>query len=322
MPKLQDEIIKHTGVSEVVKVQSVQTLWSGYGEIKRYFLRGGKYSSIIVKDIRWPDKINHPRGWNTELSHRRKLKSYQVEKNWYQNFSLLTNDSCKVPRIFQAMEEEGRVLLIMEDLDQSGYNIRLEPESVILDDAKNSLSWLAHFHAVFMGKDPQGLWSMGTYWHLATRPDEWKKMGNVLLKNAARDIDRHLSNAQFQTLVHGDAKLANFCFSEKGDIAAVDFQYVGKGCGMKDVAYFISSCFSEEECGKYEEELITHYFEQLKTSLSKEFDFELIKKEWAELYKYAWADFYRFLDGWSPEHWKMHDYSKRLAEQAIKELAK
>ena len=73
-------------------------------------------------------------------------------------------------------------------------------------------------------------------------------MQNADLKKAAQGIDKRLQSARFQTLVHGDAKLANFCFSDVGQVAAVDFQYVGKGCGMKDVAYFISSCFNEEDC--------------------------------------------------------------------------
>jgi len=40
--------------------------------------------------------------------------------------------------------------------------------------------------------------------------------------------------------VHGDAKLANFCFSRDGKkVAAVDFQYVDGGCGMKDLSRII-----------------------------------------------------------------------------------
>ncbi len=145
-------------------------------------------------------------------------------------------------------------------------------------------------------------------------------MGNKKLKQAARDIDERLSTAKFQTLVHGDAKLANFCFGEKGQIAAVDFQYVGRGCGMKDVAYFISSCFEDSDCEKQEDTLLTYYFDQLEKALDKQIDFQQVKAECSELYQYAWADFYRFLDGWSPGHWKMHGYSERLTQSVLNEL--
>ena len=120
-----------------------------------------------------------------------------------------------------------------------------------------------------MGEAPSGLWTTGTYWHLETRPDELDVLDDAQLKAAAEKIDRQLSEARFQTFVHGDAKLANFCFAETGaGVAAVDFQYVGGGCGMKDVAYFISSCLDESSCEAGETELLDCYFGALKRSLS------------------------------------------------------
>lgn len=320
MLELHQEILATTGASAITGTESVQTLWSGYGEIKRCFLQDGKYLSVIVKHIQLPDGDQHPRGWNTPLSHQRKLTSYQVERRWYQDFAGQTNDLCRVPRSYHAMADGNELLLIMEDLNTSGYHIRLDPDDVNLENAKSCLAWLANFHARFMGVAPQGLWPVGTYWHLETRPDEWERMQNVSLKHAAKDIDNRLKNAGYQTLVHGDAKLANFCFSETGRVAAVDFQYVGRGCGMKDVAYFISSCFDEEACENYEDELFDHYFRQLEIALDNGIDYQKVKEEWGSLYPYAWADLYRFLDGWSPGHWKMHDYSKRLTQRVIDEL--
>jgi hypothetical protein len=320
MAALEEKIIAQTGASKIIRTASIQSLWSGYGEIRKYFLKGGKYPSVIVKHIHWPEEKNHPQGWNTELSHQRKLQSYQVEKNWYQHFAHCTNEYCSVPHRIHTLEKGTEILLIMEDLDASGYDIRLHHNAVTIDDAKNCLRWLAHFHANFMGVAPSGLWPIGTYWHLDTRPDEWEKMGNIRLKQVAQNIDHRLNSAKFQTLVHGDAKLANFCFGEKGKIAAVDFQYVGKGCGMKDVAYLISSCFDDRTCEKYEKELLSYYFEHLEGALDKTINFQEVKEEWRRLYKYAWADFYRFLDGWSPGHWKMHGYSERLTQCVIDEF--
>ena len=81
---------------------------------------------------------------------------------------------------------------------------------------------------LFLGAEPQGLWPVGTFWHLATRPDELEEMDDLKLKQAAPIIDSKLNNCQFKTIVHGDAKPANFCFGQKtNSVAAVDFQYVG-----------------------------------------------------------------------------------------------
>jgi thiamine kinase-like enzyme len=317
---VKQEILVVSKATSISRSESVQTLWSGYGEIKRYTLVGGNYSSLIVKHIQLPDVNQHPKGWNTELSHQRKLKSYQVERQWYQQFAMKTDANCRVPQIYHAVEVGNELLLIMEDLDASGYPIRLHHNDVSLNHAKSCLSWLAHFHAKFMNDKAKGLWKVGTYWHLETRPDEWERMENIALKDAATAIDKILQSAKYQTIIHGDAKLANFCFAENRSVAAVDFQYVGKGCGMKDVAYFISSCFEAEECEKYEEELLQHYFEKLEDSLDNTTKFQEVKKEWSMLYRYAWADLYRFLDGWSPGHWKMHEYSKKLTDEVLNEL--
>ncbi len=321
-PELTQTILTSTGATTIVSAQHVQTLWSGYGNITRYRLTGKETtSSIIVKHIQWPEQIKHPRGWNTELSHQRKLKSYQVECHWYQNQSKRTDHSAsKLPLLYGVDEKATEILLILEDLNVTGYPFRLTPQNVTLQDVKHCLKWLAHFHAKFLGEDPKGLWPIGTYWHLDTRPEELERMNHQPLKAAAPVIDQCLNNAKYQTLVHGDAKLANFCFGSDGKVAAVDFQYVGKGCGMKDVAYLISSCFEEPQCELYEKELLDYYFTELEIGMDNHTVFQSVKKEWMKLYQYAWADFYRFLDGWSPGHWKMHGYSRRLVDEVLKEL--
>ena len=185
------------------------------------------------------------------------------------------------------------------------------------------LSWLAHFHATFLHERPTGLWEIGTYWHLDTRPDELAELDDPELRAAAPAIDARLNASTFQTFVHGDAKLANFCFSVEGRVAAVDFQYVGGGCGMKDVAYFISSCLHEDECERREASLLDYYFGQLRGALErrgKEIDFAALEDEWRSLYPVAWTDFFRFLQGWSPGHWKIHSYSERLARAVLETL--
>ena len=127
-----------------------------------------------------------------------------------------------------------------------------------------------------------------------------------------------MNACQFKTLVHGDAKLANFCFSETGEVAGVDFQYVGGGCGMKDLAYFTGSCLSEEDCEQLEAKIIDTYFTYFHKANAK--THHELEQEWRGLYPVAWADFHRFLKGWSPEHWKINTYSERLTREVITQL--
>ena len=48
--------------------------------------------------------------------------------------------------------------------------------------------------------------------------------------------------------------------------------------------------------------------------------FGALEDDWRALYPIAWTDFYRFLQGWSPGHWKLHRYSERLAREVLEAL--
>lgn len=315
-------VVAAAGATSIVSTEAVQSLWGGYGQIVRCHVEGGAQPSVIVKHVRWPDQRDHPYGWTSDLSHERKLESYRVETAWYGHHAATTSDSCRVPRCLALEAGSDEVIMVMEDLDASGFAGRRDRVSARELDA--CLAWLANFHATFMGAAPDGLWPAGTYWHLATRPDELAALDDGPLKAAAAIIDRQLASSPFQTFVHGDAKLANFCFSLDGsEAAAVDFQYVGGGCGMKDLAYFISSCLDEDESERLEAELLDRYFDSLGAALErlgKTIDFAALEADWRTLYPVAWTDFYRFLQGWSPGHWKLHRYSERLASEVLDSL--
>lgn len=315
-------ILEATGAESLFQIELIQQLWSGYGQILRYGLKGSDRTSIVAKHVRLPKGGTHPRGWNTDLSHERKVRSYEIETRWYDNWSRNCDDACHVPECLAFRAHEDEVLIVLEDLDASGYCERRS--SVSIEEMKACLKWLANFHATFLNEKPEGLWDVGTYWHLDTRPEELAVLADVELKSAARAIDEKLRNSPFQTFVHGDAKLANFCFSADGKrVAAVDFQYVGGGCGMKDVAYFIGSCLYEDDCEKYEAELLDFYFQYLSEAVSqkkKDVDVAMLEADWRSLYPVAWTDFHRFIKGWSPGHWKINSYSERLSREVLKAL--
>lgn len=320
--QFQETILRATGASSISKTEAIQSLWSGYGEIVRCFLHGSNYSSVVVKHIDLAQQRDHPRGWNTDASHQRKLKSYQVETAWYRQWSSMCDEFCHVPECLSLDGSDNRILLVMEDLNSNGYPKRCDDATLV--EMKSCLKWLAYFHAKFLGSSPDKLWEQGTYWHLETRPDEFQAIEDSDLKQCTEAIDLQLKSSPYQTIVHGDAKLANFCFTECGEkAAAVDFQYVGGGCGMKDVAYFISSCLNGTECEQHEAELLNIYFEELKNALKlyqPNIDALNVENCWRELYNFAWADFYRFLKGWNSNHWKIHSYSSRLAQEVINKI--
>lgn len=322
--QIRDYLKTHFKASDAFLVEVIQELWSGYGQLSRWQVIATEYSfPVIVKNIQLPTEVNHPKGWNTARSHQRKMRSYQVEMAWYSHFSSLCDATIPLPTAYFTKDEGDRQLIVMQDLDAAGYPER--KESLTIEATKVCLRWLANFHATFMGAKPNTLWETGTYWHLATRADEWNDMESGWLKDQASRLDQLLSNAQFQTLVHGDAKVANFCFSEDlKKVAAVDFQYVGGGCGMKDVAYFLGSCLTAEECKHYESDLLNHYFKALLQAIEDKqirLDKVALEKEWRALYAIAWTDFSRFLKGWMPENQKLNSYSKELEQRAKALLA-
>lgn len=311
-------LLDSTKAKSCIKTEVIQSLWSGYGEISRYELHDCQIESVVIKHIDLSKVGVHPGGWNTNKSHQRKVKSYQVETIWYEQWSHKCQKECKVPQFLGTYQSGEEQWIILEDLN-AHYPTRRS--RIQLNEVKVCLRWLANFHALFLEKKPEGLWKKGTYWHLDTRPDEFEKMELQALKAKAHLIDQKLNNGQYKTIVHGDAKLANFCFSEDGqEVAAVDFQYVGGGCGMQDVAYFLGSCLSSEACEKHEEELLSCYFTELQRSIEDRCDFHALEAEWRKMYPIAWADFTRFLFGWKPTHKKLNSYCLRLMEEVLAEI--
>ncbi|MFK7927270.1 MAG: phosphotransferase, partial [Myxococcota bacterium] len=176
----------------------------------------------------------------------------------------------------------------------------------------------------FLMRDPAGLWPRGTYWHLHTRPDELQQMADGPLKRAAGRLDEALSQSAWKTVVHGDAKLANFCFAvDGGSVAAVDFQYAGGGVGVQDVAYFLGSCLGEAGLRASASGLLEAYFLSFRDALAARDPggagvlAHQVEREWRALWPVAWADFERFLAGWAPSHVKRTGFAAELSSRAL-----
>ncbi|MFA0054840.1 phosphotransferase [Vibrio echinoideorum] len=352
LPALYQKIAASLGCHEGVDVQVIQRLWGGYGELVRLvFCYEGhaELKSVIVKHVALPDKAEHPKGWNTKLSHQRKVHSYQVETAWYQSFTQQWDERCPVPVGLHCELQENEWLIVMQDLAEIGFpltsqfNVLAVFDDLATKDTQSKLAsgytreeqkqrdaclkWLANFHAKHIYTDQErsaSLWQVGTYWHLDTRPDELNALTDLPLKSQAQHIDNLLRACPYQTLVHGDAKLANFCFdSESQNAAAVDFQYVGHGCAMKDVALFMSSAVRPQDCAELESTILEVYFQHLKEALAyyqPQLSFDDVEQAWRPMFYVAWADFQRFVKEWSPEHWKSNPYTEQLTLRVLTQL--
>lgn len=232
------------------RVGRLQTLWGGYGELVRVALDDGR--TVVVKAI-------DPPTTDDSISNARKRRSYEVEEQFYLHYAPRCDARCRVARMFAHRTVGGSRWFVLEDLGGGTASL----------DA--CLAWLAAFHARFLHDPGDGLWPEGTYWHLATRMDELR----VDLERAQR-LDRELREVRYWTILHGDAKEENFLAA-----GAVDFQYAGRGCGMKDVAYLLHG---------HDDRHLDTYFRYLANPE--------VEREWRPLYPVAQQDFARFLVGW------------------------
>ena len=96
--ELEQVVIEATESKEIIDLTVIQDLWSGYGQILRVSLAGGALTNVVVKYIQIPQNQSHPRGWNSQTSQERKIRSYQVELNWYDKYSQYCKSDCIVPQ--------------------------------------------------------------------------------------------------------------------------------------------------------------------------------------------------------------------------------
>lgn len=303
--QIEQVLERHQFNTEILKEEIIQELWSGYGKLLRVRTAS---EDLIIKLISSPNEINHPKGFASSFAHDRKMKSYQVEMNFYSRYHAHLAFA-HTPKYLAHYQGEEYQYIILSDLKKIGFKVK---EILSPIEVQHCIEWLANFHYTYLNHTPHGLWDIGSYWHLDTRPDEYQKMPNGPLKEYAKLVDIKLNQCEHQTIVHGDAKLANFLF-KTSEVSALDFQYTGGGVGVKDLAYFLSSIYNEDELQRNEKKCLEIYFSKLKDLGAST---ELIQA-WQELYPYAWFDFYRFLAGWSPGHYKINAYIKLQMQKVL-----
>ncbi|CAN8101080.1 unnamed protein product [Discula destructiva] len=116
----------------------------------------------------------------------------------------------------------------------------------------------------------------------------------------------HLGLSEYETLIHGDVKSENLFTNTKGDIVAFfDFQYVGLGLGVCDLAKLFTCSVPRSMLGKKtkqgqlpmsegEEGLLRVYLENIQESSGISYSWEVFVRHWET----ALVDWLRFQASW------------------------
>ncbi|MEE9280703.1 MAG: phosphotransferase [Myxococcota bacterium] len=182
-----------------------------------------------------------------------------------------------------------RAVLLLEDLAPARVGDQLSGCS--LPQARSVLRSLAATHA--------------RYWNSPRLAELWWVGALDLLARSLRLLfrrARRLSGARFeafggrldwldahgvalvralmrspQTLLHGDFRLDNLFVPDgpaDGAVTAIDWQVVGRGPGVYDVAYFLSGTLDPETPHQQELELLRAYHDELVAHGVRDYDFE------------------------------------------------
>jgi Ser/Thr protein kinase RdoA (MazF antagonist) len=326
--------------SDVAKVDSTQlcSLWAGYGEIQaltvKFATTNHLSASYILKIVKAPNHDGE--------AHNRKIMSYIVEAAFYQHFACRAIDrGIAVARPFTVQTEpSGKIVVLMDDLREKFPSLT----DGMLNTTRTAaaIEWLAKFHAehwevVDTTSAPyNALWPEGCYWRLDTRLSEYEDIPSAWqqLKNCAHVVADLLKSGtsgdplKHTTLVHGDFKSPNILFTQeprrqgvrkksndkneiKGEAeacecAVVDFQYVGKGYGARDLVMLITSSvqfpapYSHKEAVALEKHLLTTYHSRLLHHLGCDgaspapYTFQQLSQH----YELCLIDYVRFMAGW------------------------
>jgi len=204
-----------TLIGKFSTVSIIQQLWKGFGAIYRVEKDDG--GSVILKHFNFAhetEPLDDPMPNSTRFS------SFQREIRFYE---LLANASAAQVPCFIASKEiqngNGKVMA-MEDLDPLGFPGRFKNRcNLSFEQVLPMVHWLAKFHAGFWRneKAAEVMWPVGTYWNIEKRKDEFQscKDESELVKKG-EILDEMIHSAKYKTLIHGDGKVENFCFSADG----------------------------------------------------------------------------------------------------------
>jgi hypothetical protein len=291
---------------DVTSIQSqtqIATLWAGMGSIVHLQCKdaSGGTKTLIAKHI----KCSSPRSFGD----KRKRDSYHVEASFYgseYNKELSERHIC-CRGLHTEDDGNGEITILMTPLPNSTVHYMKD------DVAKAAVRSVSLLHSYFWGNEKAeaaveaGLAAQGTYWYLDTRPDEYESMNKYglsgKLRKAARVIDEALKSHQYQTICHGDLKACNMSISESSSyVTFIDFQYMGKACPAKDLAYlFCCGMDIDDDLEERQERgMLELYIQELTANGIGKDGKTLVPtlNELTEALDLAYCDLYRWMLGW------------------------
>lgn len=195
----------------------------------------------------------------------------------------------RVPRVHAAGydADDGRFVLLLEDLRRAGCTVSSGPESVAPDSAAKLLAELAELHvryedparrareAAFVSPpDPPSDYGSQRLAHaLAHRRDSF---GEGFAEAARLYVDRQpalhaLWSSGPATVIHGDCHIGNLFF-DQGRTGLLDWGMIVVSNPLRDASYLIQMALSVEDRRKEERRLLAHYLEARRALGGQAFD--------------------------------------------------
>ncbi|MER3445519.1 MAG: hypothetical protein C4291_01190 [Candidatus Dadabacteria bacterium] len=280
-PEWLTQALRSTGTinNATVELFSIEMIGEGQaftGQIARLRLKydideGGSPKSLISK---FPASDPNLRAmWNRYRLYEREIRFYR---------EIAKEIDIRIPRYYYGALniESGESVLVLEDIIDARVG-----DNVIgcsFEDAELIFRNLGRFHALWwespqleymMGWIPafnqgadyiQGLYqqSWGPFIEKFGDQlgDSFLEIGTWLGRNIA-NIRNRLAEPP-RTLIHGDLRLDNLLFSssENGtSLIVIDWQFIGRGRSISDIAYFLVFCLPPEQRRAMEWDLLNIY---------------------------------------------------------------
>ncbi len=209
-------------------------------------------------------------------------------------------------------ERSGRFVILLEDLARNGCHFTNASHPFDLDRMRNLTTSLAAMHARFWDS-PRFSSDLSWVRTLAPRGRQRRLAKFVIQLGIRRALQRHgdlfpgeitsfahamrdsldpLYDAWSRgplTLVHGDTHAGNLFFPPDGKtVGFLDWQVVGRGHGIREIAYTMCNSFAGELRRRHEREIVELYVDALARGGVSGFGFDRAWETYRLYAAYAW----------------------------------